>query len=128
MTSTLRCPCGSGETYPNCCGRFHSGLSDAPTAKALMQSRFSAFAVGDESYLLATWHRSTRPARLELDSGTRWTRLDIVQTLQGGPFDTQGVVEFDAHYRSGTQRGVQHERSLFTRERQRWFYLSGENL
>ncbi|SDJ26030.1 SEC-C motif-containing protein [Frankineae bacterium MT45] len=124
----LRCPCGSGETYPNCCGRFHSGSTPAPTAKALMQSRFSAFALGDAGYLLATWDPSTRPGDLELDAETRWTRLDIVTTLRGGPFDDRGVVEFKAHFRGPDGRGVLHERSLFARQQQRWFYVSGENL
>ena len=42
----LDCPCGLGEDYGSCCGRFHHGAA-APAAELLMRSRYSAFAVGD---------------------------------------------------------------------------------
>lgn len=56
-----RCPCLSGLPYDECCGRLHREDSHAATTEQLMRSRFSAFAVGDAEYLLATWHRATRP-------------------------------------------------------------------
>ncbi|MFD6032002.1 YchJ family protein [Cellulosimicrobium funkei] len=133
-----RCPCLSGDTYGSCCGRYHAGLRpgpdgtapgpDAPTAEALMRSRYSAFAVGDADYLLATWHPSTRPADLDLDDDVEWRRLDVVRTEAGGPFDTTGVVEFVAHHRSRTDpadRGRLHEVSRFVREGDRWSYVDG---
>ena len=46
MHDDERCPCLSGDTYGACCGRYHSGAATAPTAEALMRSRYSAFAVG----------------------------------------------------------------------------------
>jgi SEC-C motif-containing protein len=91
-----------------------------------MQARFSAFAVADASYLLETWHPSTRPERLELDETMRWTQLNIVEAVNGGPFDMTGTVEFRAHYRTTGGRGVLHERSNFTRHDGRWRYVSGE--
>ncbi|MBN0040600.1 YchJ family protein [Cellulosimicrobium cellulans] len=122
-----RCPCLSGDTYGSCCGRYHAG-SPAPTAEALMRSRYSAFAVGDADYLRATWHPSTRPADLELDDDVEWRRLDVVHTEAGGPFDTTGVVEFVAHHRSRAHpadRGRLHEVSRFVREGDRWSYVDG---
>jgi SEC-C motif domain protein len=116
-----RCPCTSGLPYTECCGKFHTGAT-APTALALMRSRYSAFVVGDLSYLLETWHPSTRPRTLELDADIRWYRLDIIATERGGPFDRDGTVEFEAHYRGGSQR----ERSRFVRESGRWLYVSEE--
>ena len=95
------------------------------TAEAHMRSRYSAFAVGDTAYLLESWHPSTRPSTLELDPEIAWRRLDIVDTVGGGPFDDTGIVEFAAHYRSGGERGVQHERSRFVREDGRWYYVDG---
>lgn len=89
-----------------------------------MRSRFSAFAVGDAAYLLSTWHPSTRPATLELDASMRWYRLDILCTERGGPLDRDGVVAFDARYRSPDGHGVQHEVSAFRRDRGRWFYVA----
>lgn len=122
-----RCPCLSGEVFGNCCGRVHAdraaGGPGAVTAEALMRSRYSAYAVGDTAYLLETWHPSTRPDSLDLDPGMVWRRLDIVDTVAGGPFDDTGTVEFAAHYRVDGERGVQRERSTFVREGGRWFYV-----
>jgi SEC-C motif-containing protein len=125
MTPPTRCPCGSGDTYAACCQRLHSGETNAATAAALMQSRFSAFAVGEVGYLLRTWHPSTRPRRLDLDDNTTWTRLDIVETERGGLLDSTGAVEFRAHYRVAGQRGILHERSSFSREAGQWLYVDG---
>lgn len=119
-----RCPCLSGETFAACCGRFLAGAAEAPTAEQLMRSRYTAFAVGDAGYLLATWHPSTRPAALDLDPGLRWYRLDVVRRERGGPLDTEGLVEFRAHYRHDGDRGELHEVSRFVREAGRWRYLA----
>lgn len=89
-----------------------------------MRSRFSAFAVGDAVYLLATWHPSTRPATLELDLELRWYRLDITDRVAGGPLDTRGEVEFEAFWRSPDTRGSQRERSQFAREGGHWLYVT----
>ncbi|HXD27877.1 MAG TPA: YchJ family metal-binding protein [Arthrobacter sp.] len=122
-----RCPCLSGEVFRDCCGRIHAdrtaGGTGAVTAEAHMRSRYSAFAVGDTAYLLESWHPSTRPSTLELDPDMAWRRLDIVDTVAGGPFDDTGIVEFAAHYRGGGERGVQRERSRFVREDGRWYYV-----
>lgn len=124
MPAPTRCPCGTGDSYTDCCGRWHAGAA-APTAVALMRSRYTAFALGDAAYLRSTWHRSSRPATLELDGDVQWRRLEIVDSVAGGPFDQDGIVEFRAHHRSGPARGVLHERSTFTREGGRWWYVDG---
>lgn len=118
-----RCPCLSGVSYADCCGRLHLGDARAATAEALMRSRYAAFAVADADYLLRTWHPSTRPETLELDPTLRWVRLDIGRTVRGGPFDTEGSVEFTAHFRQDGQRGEQHEVSRFARIDGSWLYL-----
>ncbi len=91
-----------------------------------MRSRYSAFALLDADYLMRTWHPRTAPAELELDPGMEWRRLAILSTSGGGPLDTEGVVEFTAHYRHGNGRGVLHETSRFVRENRRWFYVDGD--
>jgi SEC-C motif-containing protein len=79
MKPAEHCPCGSNRAYSACCGRLHSGAENALTAEALMRSRYCAYALGLEPYLLATWHTSTRPAELNLaeDGGTKWLGLNI---------------------------------------------------
>ncbi|WP_264934625.1 YchJ family protein [Streptomyces sp. A012304] len=119
--TTRSCPCGLPAPYAECCGRFHTGAA-APTAEALMRSRYSAFVKGDTAYLLRTWHPRTRPGRLDLDPGTRWTGLEILDTVGGSAFHTTGVVEFRASYRGGALR----ERSRFERVDGAWVYVDGE--
>jgi SEC-C motif domain protein len=118
-----RCPCLSGETYGGCCGRFHAGEGAAPTAEALMRSRYSAFVVRDAPYLLHTWHPRTRPAALQFDADVQWRRLDIVEVIAGGPFDAEGTVAFQAHSRRHGRREVLVETSRFVRVNRRWHYL-----
>ncbi|WP_184688627.1 YchJ family protein [Saccharothrix tamanrassetensis] len=106
-----------------CCGAFHSGLKTAPTAETLMRSRFSAFAVRDEAYLLGTWHPTTRPEQLDFDLDQQWTGLEILDRTAGGLLQNTGTVEFRAHYRWRGQRDVLHENSSFVREDGRWLYV-----
>ncbi|MFE2508558.1 YchJ family protein [Streptomyces naganishii] len=123
MTKGL-CPCGLGARYEDCCGRFHRGEGAAPTAEALMRSRYSAFVRGEAGYLLRTWHPRTRPARLELDPGPRWTGLEILDTSDGSAFHSTGTVTFRASYRGGSL----HERSRFERVDGAWVYVDGDFL
>lgn len=118
-----RCPCGTGLPYEACCGPFHDGAA-APTAEQLMRSRYSAFARALSSYLLDTWHSTTRPRRLVLDPEQEWLGL-VVLEARGGFLDAEGVVEFRATWRQRGVTEVLHERSRFVREDGRWVYLSG---
>jgi len=120
-----RCPCGTGLSYAECCGRLHAGTATAATAEQLMRSRYSAFAVGDAGYLLATWHPDTRPARLELDVHVRWTGLDVLATTGGSLLAAEGTVEFRAHHVRDREAGAQHENSRFVRVDGAWRYLDG---
>jgi len=93
-----------------------------------MRSRYSANVLGSAAYLLASWHPSTRPGRIDLDDDVRWRRLQIVDTARGGEDDTEGLVEFRASYRSSGGPGLVHERSRFVREGGRWLYVDGDLL
>jgi len=91
-----------------------------------MRSRYTAFALRDAAYLHRTWHPSTRPRAIDLDDDLEWRRLVIVGKAAGGPFDREGVVEFEAFWRQGDQRGSLRERSRFVREDRRWLYVDGD--
>lgn len=63
------CCCGSMVNHDRCCGRYLGGGEFPQSAEQLMRSRYSAYVLGDEPYLLATWHPDTRPGRgVRLDS------------------------------------------------------------
>ncbi|MGW7516486.1 YchJ family protein [Streptomyces sp. NPDC054796] len=121
------CPCGLPAAYGECCGRWHAGQGAAPTAEALMRSRYAAFAVRDEPYLLRTWHPRTRPGRLGLDPAMRWTGLEILETTGGSGFHTEGTVTFRARFTAGGEAGSEagslHECSRFVRHEGAWVYL-----
>ncbi|MGW0581327.1 YchJ family protein [Streptomyces sp. NPDC002920] len=120
--TTRSCPCGLPQAYDDCCGRYHRGPATAPTAEALMRSRYCAFVKGDVGYLLRTWHPRTRPGQLDLDPGMRWTGLEILGTGDGSAFHTTGTVEFRASFRGGSL----HERSRFERVDGAWVYVDGD--
>ena len=126
------CPCGQRDprqralSYADCCGRYldHFESCPAPDAAALMRSRYSAFVLLRQDYLLATWHASDRPAELELPSGARWLGLEVrAQRMLDA---AHAEVEFVARQRDATGRAHrQHERSRFVLELGRWYYLDG---
>jgi SEC-C motif-containing protein len=121
------CPCGSGLAYSRCCRPLHLG-GDAPTAEALMRSRYSAFAKHLPDYVAATWHPATRPAEIAPEPTLRWTGLDVIATSGGGADDDTGTVEFAAHYVSAAGPGTLHEVSAFERVDGRWLYRSGRTM
>jgi SEC-C motif-containing protein len=124
--SALPCPCQSGLAYAHCCGRLHAGAA-APSALALMRSRYSAYVRGDVDYLRASWHATTRPAELALDApgAVRWLGLEVKRHVEHDA--DHALVEFVARYRVGGGRAVRlHETSRFVREDGRWYYVDGD--
>ncbi len=121
------CPCGSANTYAQCCGRWHAGPLhlQAPTAEALMRSRYSAYVRELSPYLLDTWHSSTRPQEaLVFDAGLKWLGLEIKHTAVTGP--NKAEVEFVARSKQGGRAQRLHENSRFEREDGRWTYVDGD--
>lgn len=120
-----RCPCRKASeavSYETCCAPFHRGWHAAPTAAALMRSRYSAYARGDVDYLLATWHPDTRPAKLVLPVDQTWLALKIVSFSTDG--DT-ATVSFVARSRCGGRSEALQETSRFVRVAGRWLYVEG---
>lgn len=123
------CPCGSGKAYAVCCGRFIDQGALPETAEQLMRSRYTAFSLVNEPYLLASWHASTRPSSLDLDQDepTKWLGLRIDRVEAGGVADERGVVCFVARWRVGGGKAQRLEEcSRFVKEEGRWFYVDGD--
>ena len=119
------CPCQSGIAYAQCCKRWHAG-EPAPTAELLMRSRYTAYTLGLEDYLLKTWHPSTRPAALHLaeEPPLKWLGLNILD--HENISDDQAKVEFVARYKVNGKAEKLHENSRFVREHGQWFYVDGD--
>lgn len=146
------CPCGLGLALAECCGRVQerfaaTGELTAPTAEALMRSRFTAFArlgladlnhddgaaesAAMVAYLRATWVAEHRPSAADLtpipaEPAARFTRLAVLSTEDGGPFQDRGVVEFVAVGQGAEGRFRLHETSRFCREDGAWVYVDGD--
>ena len=91
-----------------------------------MRSRYSAYVMERESYLLATWHPSTRPSFLDLQREPRpkWLGLKVLAKLEQDADHVQ--VEFIARYKIGGRGFRLHETSRFERIDGRWLYLDGD--
>ena len=115
------CPCGGGG-FARCCARYLLDGEVPPDAATLMRSRYSAYVLGDEAYLLQSWHPSTRPQPPLMEDAVKWLGLEVRQHQQQ---DDRAAVEFVARYRSGGRGHRLHEISNFVREQGRWFYVDG---
>lgn len=121
------CPCQSGRPLAACCGPYLENQRPAPTAEALMRSRFTAFVMKDAAYLLSTWDPANRPARLDLSRDrTEWLGLTVLSTQLGGEADDEGRVEFAARFRLNGKVEVLRENSRFRRSAAGWLYIDGE--
>lgn len=123
------CPCGSGDAYAACCGPFLARKTAAPTAEALMRSRYTAYVRNDVAYLemtLAPRKRAFFDARQTLDwnADVSWTGLCVLRA-RGGSGDTEGVVEFRASFVKAGEPGEIHETSRFRHKGGQWFYVDG---
>lgn len=129
------CPCGSGLEYAVCCGALHAGAA-AATPEALMRSRYAAYALGLEDYLLATWAPETRPERI-FEPGEvplKWVSLAVLASGETPGTEDEpdaGFVDFVARARSSRGAVKLAEHSRFRREKQgalagRWFYVDGD--
>jgi len=126
------CPCGGGELAA-CCGPILDGTTVAPTAEALMRSRYSAYTLGNIDHVVATHDpasrdRVDREAAAQWSQQSQWLGLDVLSTEAGGADDTTGKVEFVARFSIGGRITAHHEQSTFARHDGRWFYVDGETL
>ena len=124
-SAPLECPCGNGLPYTGCCAIYHGGKA-APTAEKLMRSRYTAYVLRLEPYLLATWHPQTRPEVLDLeaDAKVNWQGLEIRNSEEEGDL---ARVEFIARYKINGRAWRLHEISSFSRGADgHWFYVDGD--
>ena len=118
------CYCCSGKPFANCCEPYINATKKAPTAEALMRSRYSAYCVQAGDYLVATTHSSTRKFHKKEDIMTwsksnQWLNLEILNA-------TETVVEFKAYFLDERLKAnMHHEKSTFVKEDGNWFYVDG---
>lgn len=125
IESSQNCLCGSKHQYQECCEKFISGTHTAALPEQLMRSRYCAYQLKNENYLLQTWHESTRPESLDLtEDSTDWKKLKIIST-------TEDKVHFVAFFTQDTLNNEKiyalTEKSNFIKEHS-WFYFNGDDV
>ncbi|TXI62611.1 MAG: hypothetical protein E6Q46_08705 [Flavobacterium sp.] len=119
------CYCGNSLQFQDCCEPYIKGIKNAPTAEALMRSRYSAFATGAADYLVNTTHISKRRLHNKKDilawsQSNKWLKLEILAS-------TETTVTFKAYYLDENLKAqVHYEHSTFKLENDKWFYVDGE--
>ena len=120
------CYCDSGLAFSSCCHPLLEGHLPAQTAKALMRSRYTAFALGYSNYILKTWALDTRPKTLDLGKNQpQWLGMEILAARGGAEHDHEGEVEFTASYINAEYVHTMREKSRFVRSEQSWYYVDG---
>ena len=122
----MDCPCGSSQPYEACCAPIIAG-DPAPTAEALMRSRYTAYVKHEFAHLERSLSAKEREdfnlsdARRWAES-SEWLGLNITQTEGGGLDDTEGTVAFTARFRNNNETHDHVEVARFAREDGRWVY------
>jgi len=131
------CPCRSMDqnkvSLADCCGPFLDGKKKAPTAEAMMRSRYSAYVVKnidyvDQTQIVVENEVFDKEEALKWAESSEWMGLQIRKTIKGESNDSTGTVEFVAHYKdkaSGTAL-VHHETSLFHKRDGEWKFKEGQ--
>lgn len=132
MPSPINCPCNNDVKYEDCCGIYHNNPGTAPTAEALMRSRYSAFYLKKFDYIVRTQKLPDDPNQTAADiqatnDSTQWIKLEILATEKGKAVDETGMVSFAAHFKEGQQIGKLSEKSIFQKIDSEWCYISGEH-
>lgn len=121
------CPCGSNVDFAECCEPILQETRPAPTAEALMRSRYTAYVKNDIEYLGKTLTSaqqddfSPKETKKWAEEST-WLGLEIQKTENGTEEDDQGSVEFVAHFSADGKKHLHHEIALFERENGLWRY------
>jgi len=126
------CPCRileqtsakQNSPFSECCQPFLETAALAQTAEQLMRSRYTAFVLENEGYLLSSWHPQTRPEQIEFDTHIKWLGLKVKQTKAGQAADNKGWVEFTARYKIAGKAERIEELSYFLKENEAWLYFA----
>jgi SEC-C motif-containing protein len=126
----MSCPCSSGEAYEVCCGPVLTGQRRAATAAELMRSRYTAYALGEIEWVYQSQSPDGRQfvdrrATEEWSKRATWKGLEIVDTKEGGPEDSEGFVEFKALYELAGEAITHHEIASFRKEDGVWYFVDG---
>jgi SEC-C motif-containing protein len=133
------CPCRVLDlkiktSYEQCCGPYHGGKTFPETAEQLMRSRYCAYVVGKIQYIDQT-NDPNEKENFDFEAAETWSKqstwmgLEIVATAAGQKSDSEGEIEFKAHFKTGGKETTHHEVSRFLRDSSHhWYYSEGKEI
>jgi len=130
----MQCPCGSGNSFTQCCDLLINKNKSAHSPEQLMRSRYSAYATNHAEYIYKTYAKNSQASQSindikEWAEQTTWLKLVIHSS---SAFDTKHresslpTVNFSAFYQHENKYYQLTEKSQFCFEQQQWRYLDGE--
>lgn len=135
ISANNSCPCGSTKKYKKCCKTFHDNITIPKTALELMKSRYCAYSVSNDNYIISTTHKNNSDFSTDLNSwkkdilifclNTKFEKLEIIDFIEG---EFESFVTFKAYLFQNDKDISFIERSRFLKENNRWFYIDGKFL
>jgi SEC-C motif-containing protein len=121
------CSCGSKISFEECCEPIING-SPAPTAEALMRSRYSAFVHQKLDHIERTNVSEiagdfNRAEAERVSEECEWHSLEILHAFEN---EDIAQVEFVIKFKRDGQEMAQSELASFRRENGQWLYESGK--
>jgi SEC-C motif domain protein len=123
------CHCGSNKLYDQCCGMYIDTATPAPTAEALMRSRYCAYTLANIDYIKNTMQGkallnfNADEARTWAQTVT-WLGLQVLKVKQ--KTQRKAYVTFKASFlnNNGREQTI-HEKSEFILKDAKWYYVNG---
>jgi len=129
------CPCHSGKKYKKCCRPYHNGQA-APTTEALLRSRYSAYALRNIEYLMATTHPKSplseqgetkyRNSLAFFAGNARFLGLDVQTVSDNYIIYRTELAQYDLLTKTWGKPEFTTRHSLFQQFDNRWYYLRDE--
>ncbi len=122
------CPCGSRQSYTDCCESIHQDPTLATVPEQLMRARYSAHVKKLVDFVVETYHPSceAESQRTEIAESidSEWCKLEVLSS-ESGANDNEGFVTFKAYFKQDGEEFCLQERSRFVKEGRQWYYIDG---
>ncbi|MCX7120640.1 MAG: YchJ family metal-binding protein [Gammaproteobacteria bacterium] len=125
----LTCPCNDTQSFHNCCQPYLRGEKTAGTPEILMRSRYTAYTLADIAYIQKTMRQKAAKDYDPVSAkkwalSVQWLGLTVIDAPPA--IGNIGTVTFTALFsEQGVTRSI-HEKSIFEKINNEWFYIDRE--
>lgn len=130
-TESDSCPCESGLSLGECCGKYFDGTIFPPTPEELLRSRYVAHVTHNHKYLIDTTHSNYKDEESEADitkwiDQLEWKGFTILTSIGGKERDTTASISFIVHFLVNGIPREMRETAHFVKEQGKWLYTYGD--